>query len=137
IPHHLATKEFFELVRNHLTTNGIVAYNVIGSVSSWHAEIVGAMYRTLKSVFPQVYLFPSSTSLNVVIVATKAEIQADPTRLRQLALLLTQTKRIALSGFNQRVERLQAFAPASAVRSPVLTDDFAPVEGLADASAQK
>ncbi|MGH7972018.1 MAG: spermidine synthase, partial [Limisphaerales bacterium] len=66
IPQHLATKEFFELARDHLTTNGVVAYNVIGTLTSWHAEIVGSMYRTLKSVFPQVYLFPAQTSQNIV-----------------------------------------------------------------------
>ncbi len=52
IPQHLVTKEFFELVRDHLTTNGVVAYNVIGSLEGSRADVVGALYQTLKSVFP-------------------------------------------------------------------------------------
>src|SRR5580765_2338850 len=32
IPYHLATKEFFDLASNHLTTNGVLAYNVIGTL---------------------------------------------------------------------------------------------------------
>jgi len=134
IPQHLATKEFFELARDHLSTNGILAYNVIGTLTSWRAEIVGALYRTLKSVFPQVYIFPAQTSLNIVLVATKAGIQANVNTLRPRALLLTQTKRIALPEFMLRLDRMQTFPPTSAATSPVLTDDYAPVEGLAAAA---
>ena len=136
IPQHLATKEFFELARDHLTTNGVLAYNVIGTLTSWRAGIVGALYRTLKSVFPQVYIFPAETSLNVVLVATKAGIQANANTLRPRAILLTQTKRIALPAFLTRLERIQTFPPASAASSPVLTDDYAPVEGLAASAGQ-
>ena len=131
IPQHLATREFFELARSHLSTNGVLAYNVIGTLSSWHAGIVGALYRTLKAVFPQVYMFPSQTSMNVVLVATKAAIRVDASTLRPRALSLTQSQRIALPGFLSRFERLQVFPPVSAAESPVLTDDYAPVEGLA------
>ncbi|HVV71072.1 MAG TPA: fused MFS/spermidine synthase, partial [Verrucomicrobiae bacterium] len=130
IPQHLATKEFFELARAHLTTNGVVAYNVIGSLNSWHAEIVGAMYRTLKSVFPQVYVFPAQTTQNIVLIATRAEVHADLNMLRPRAQLLTRTGRASLPGFAARMERMQTLPPPSAARSPVLTDDYAPVEGL-------
>jgi spermidine synthase len=137
IPQHLATKEFFELTSRHLTTNGVLAYNVMGTPSNWHAEIVGAMYRTLKSVFPQVYLFPARTSMNVVLVATRAQIHAELPALRQRASLLTQAQRITLPGFAERLQQMQAQAPASAARSPVLTDDYAPVEGLAAMGQQR
>jgi spermidine synthase len=137
IPQHLATKEFFIMARDHLTTNGILAYNVIGTLSSWRAEIVGALYRTLKSVFPQVYIFPAQTSLNVVLVATQAPIPVNVNMLRPRALSLTQTKRITLPEFMSRLERMQTFPPASSASSPVLTDDYAPVEGLAAAAGQK
>ncbi len=131
IPQHLATKEFFELVRDRLTTNGIVAYNVIGSVNNWHAEIVGAIYHTLKTVFPQVYMFPSKTSLNIVLVATRAAVKPDFAALRGRAISLVQSRRITLPDFLQRLDSFQAFPPPNATRCPVLTDDYAPVEGLA------
>jgi spermidine synthase len=137
IPQHLATKEFFELARDHLTTNGVVAYNVIGTLNNWHGEIVGALYRTLKSVFPQVYIFPAESSMNVVLVATRAAIKAEVSTLRPRAQLLTQSKRVALPGFMSRLERMQTSPPTSAGTSPVLTDDYAPVEGLAAAAGQK
>lgn len=131
IPQHLATKEFFQLVRGHLTTNGVVAYNVIGSLTGWQADIVGAIYRTLKAVFPEVYLFPARSSQNVVLIATRATIHAELPALRHRAALLVQTRRMSLPGFRDRLEQFQAQPPRSAPRSPVLTDDYAPVEGLA------
>jgi len=131
IPQHLATKEFFELVRDRLTTNGIVAYNVIGSLNSWHAEIVGAIYHTLKTVFPQVYLFPAQSSRNIVLLATRATVKPDISALRQRATFLVQNGQIKLPGFLQRLSNFQSLAPPNAMRCPILTDDYAPVEGLA------
>ena len=130
IPQHLATKEFFELARNHLTTNGVLAYNVAGTLSGWHSDIVGAMYRTLKAVFPQVYLFPAQTSMNVVLLATCSPVKANLDGVRWRAGQMVQTHRVAVPGFRQRVEAFQSAPPASAARSPILTDDYAPVEGL-------
>ncbi len=129
IPQHLATREFFELVRDHLTTNGVVAYNVIGTTTGWRMDIVGAIGRTLQAVFPQVYLFPAQTSQNVVLLATKATARADLPVLRQRAWSFLQTRPAALPGFRERLERMQDL-PAAARRSPLLTDDYAPVEGL-------
>src|SRR5262245_53208538 len=72
IPYHLATKEFFEMATNHLTPDGVLAYNVIGRLQGWQADILGSVYKTMKSVFPQVYLFPATETYNVVLVGTKA-----------------------------------------------------------------
>ena len=130
IPQHLATKEFFELARDRLSTNGVVAYNVIGTTGGWRADIVGAIYRTMKSVFPQVYLFPAKSSLNVVLIGTRATIRAEPWMLRQRAQFLVGAQRLRLPGFLERLESLRLEPPLQAARSPVLTDDFAPVEGL-------
>jgi spermidine synthase len=134
IPQHLATKEFFELARTHLSTNGVVAYNVIGSPSGWHANIIGAIYRTLNSVFPQVYLFTAKSSQNVVLVATKASGRPNLNALRQRASWFVQTRRATLPSFRQRLENLQLSPPANLARSPILTDDYAPVEGLSGAT---
>jgi spermidine synthase len=131
IPQHLATREFFLLARDHLTSDGVLAYNVMGTLSDWHAGLVGAIYRTLKTVFPQVYLFPAQSSQNVVLVAARSPAKTTLETLRQRADSLVQSGRVTVPGFRQRVEVFQAQAPASAAHSPVLTDDYAPVEGLA------
>ena len=59
------------LARDHLTEDGVVAYNVIGTLQGWRGDILGAVYKTMKSVFPQVYLFPATDSWNIVMVASK------------------------------------------------------------------
>ncbi|MBN2506450.1 MAG: fused MFS/spermidine synthase [Verrucomicrobia bacterium] len=130
IPYHLATREFFELARRRLGTNGVVAYNVIGSLRGYQADILGAVYRTLNAVFPRVYLFPARESDNVVLVATCA---SQPVTLRQLqrrADAIVRGRRVSLPGFRTRVAAFRSLPPSNAHRSPVLTDDYAPVDGL-------
>lgn len=131
IPQHLATREFFELVRDRLTTNGVVAYNVIGNMQGWHADIVGAIYRTMRTVFPQAYAFPARTSQNVVLVATRASVKANFTALSERAATMVLDQQITFPAFRQRLLSFRATAPVNATTSPVLTDDYAPVEGLA------
>jgi hypothetical protein len=87
----------------------------------------------LKTVFPQVYLFPAKSSMNVVLLATRATILPDLNGLRQRAALLAQSGRVSLPGFLQRLERIRMTPPAAAAGSPILTDDYAPVEGLSEA----
>ncbi len=130
IPQHLATQEFFRLVRDHLTTNGVAAYNVIGQIYGWRADIVGALYKTMRSVFPQVYMFPALTSQNVVLIATLDPNRASLQLLRRRAAALVQSQQMKLPRFRDRVEQLQSQVPSSVANSPVLTDDYAPVEGL-------
>ena len=134
IPQHLATKEFFQLVRDHLNTNGAVAYNIIGTMNGWHAAIVGALFRTLKTVFPQVYVFQARESMNLVLLATRSPTRIDLATLRLRADFLVRTRGLAVPQFRERVESFQYQEPAAAFRSPILTDDYAPVEGLSAAA---
>jgi spermidine synthase len=131
IPQHLATKEFFQLARDRLGTNGVIAYNVIGTLNGWQADLVGAIHRTLNSVFPRVYIFQATSTQNLVLVATKSNAKVDLNGLRQRASFLAQNNLIKLPAFHSRMDRFQAQPPPKAANSPVLTDDYAPVEGLA------
>src|SRR5262249_11514070 len=111
IPQHLATKEFFQLVNDHLTTNGVIAYNVIGTIGGWHANIVSAIYRTMNTVFAQVYMFPAKSSANIVILGTKARLRPELNALRQRATLLAQSGRVPLGTFRERLEVLRSTPP--------------------------
>jgi len=130
IPYQLATKEFFEIARDHLTTNGVVAYNVIGTFQGWRADILGSVYTTMRSVFPNVYLFPAKETLNVVIIGTKSPQKTEFNVVQQRANALIQAKRVTLPSFRSRVLSLRADPPANFHLCPVLSDDFAPVDGL-------
>jgi spermidine synthase len=130
IPYHLTTKEFFQLANEHLSTNGVLAYNVIGTFQGWRADILGSMYHTLKSVFPQVYLFPATDSMNVVLVATKSKEAMTVAVAQQRASELVQRALARMPSFAQRVRAFRSEPPSSFLRSPILTDDYAPVDGL-------
>lgn len=130
IPYHMVTKEFFEIARNHLETNGVVAFNVIGTTHGWRADILGATYRTMKTVFPQVYLFPAKDSLNVVLVGTMSDERFTTRQIRQRARHLVASGQVTLPSFKANAAAIEVEAPRAAVRSPILTDDFAPVDGL-------
>ncbi len=130
IPPHLVTREFFAQASVRLGTNGVLAYNVIGQLQGGRADIIGALYRTMKEVFPQVYLFPASSSLNVVIIATKSPVPYDFARVQREGTELIRTGKVKLPTFATRLRAFQNVAPRNASVSPVLTDDRAPVESL-------
>jgi spermidine synthase len=130
IPHQLATKEFFELLRDAMTENGVVAYNVMGTLQGWRADLLGAVYKTMRTVFPHVYLFPAPDSLNVVLIATKSAEPVTGPMLLQKADRLIQEGKVTYPLFRQRVHSFRNIVPPAALRSPVLTDGFAPVDGL-------
>jgi spermidine synthase len=134
LPQHLVTKEFFELTHRRLSTNGVLAYNVIGDLRGWRTDLLGAMYKTLKTVYPQVYLFPVGETHNVMVIATKSASRSDLTLLRQRAEMLVRQGRVLLPTFRQRVGAWRAEPPPTVQRAPILTDDFAPVEGLMPSS---
>ncbi len=130
IPPHLVTKEFFTLASEHMTTNGVLAYNVIGQTEGWRSDVVGSIYRTMKEVFPQVYTFPAKTSMNIVILGTKSAEAYDDARVLREGRALVRSGAIPLPTFAERLLAFRNVPPRSAANSPVLTDDKAPVEGL-------
>jgi spermidine synthase len=130
LPKHLTTKEFFLIANDHLATNGVFAYNVIGQIYGRRANIIGALYRTMKDVFPQVYLFPAVESQNVVMIATKSAERFDAARLQREAEALIHSGTVTLPTFLQRVQQFSEIVPPMAASSPVLTDDYAPIESL-------
>jgi spermidine synthase len=130
VPHHMATREFFEIADKRLTTNGVVAYNMIGTLVGQRADILGAVYRTMKTVFPQVYMFPAGDSQNVVLIATKNPHKMTAIEAWRKADELVRTGTMKMPNFLHRVRSFWPDPPASFLLSPVLSDDFAPVDGL-------
>ncbi len=130
LPKHLTTKEFFLIARDHLATNGVLAYNVIGQIRGQRANIIGALYRTLKEVFPQVYLFPAVESQNVVMVATMSGERYDSARIQSEGAALISSGTVTLPTFPERLKSFWDGTPPMAASSPILTDDYAPIESL-------
>jgi spermidine synthase len=118
IPFYLLTREFFTLMRDHLTAGGTVIVNV-GHIPGSDAleKVVSA---TLRAVFPVVVRDVVSSS-NTLILASEqplsfARLAIVPSALRPLAASVTARTAPALRG------------------GAVYTDDKAPVEWLTDLS---
>jgi hypothetical protein len=107
-----------------------LAYNVIGSLQGWRADILGSIYKTMKAVFPQVYLFPAQETLNVVVVGVKSTEKLSALTLQQRANALVASKRITLPSFRTRLMSIRSEPPLNFQRCQVLPDDYAPVDGL-------
>ena len=74
IPFHLATAQFFELVRSRLSPGGVVVSNVIGAIEGDDSKLLRSMTKTYRSVFPTVALHPvggGGEHGNVIVVATE------------------------------------------------------------------
>jgi spermidine synthase len=130
LPRQLTTKEFFTLASQHLSTNGVLAYNVIGQIQGFRATLIGAMYRTLSEVFPHVYMFPAVESQNIVFVATKSPEPFNYVRAAFEAHKLIDAGTVTLPTFSLRVKSFLDQPPPTAGTSPLLTDDYAPIDSL-------
>ena len=123
IPWHLTTREFFELVRDRLTDEGVVVINVGRAPND--RSLIDAMVTTLSAVFPSVHVMDLPYTLNTMVYATVKptgmdalvgnflDLRADPATD---PLLLHAIEQVIL--YEQPLPELTI----------VFTDDKAPVE---------
>jgi spermidine synthase len=122
IPFYMATKEFFELVRDRLAPGGVVAVNVGHPEGSDDFERV--LGRTMAAAFPTVLRDPVEDT-NTLLLGTEAD--ASRARLEAAARSLDgNLGRLAAID----AARLEPRLPGG----EVYTDDRAPVEWLIDKS---
>jgi spermidine synthase len=141
IPFHLTTKEFFDEIKQTLSPDGVVLANINGTMRGRRSRIMRSEYKTLTSVFPNVYVFPNlhdserrqggsldqDRPRSVILIAvngggvwTKEAVVAMAAQLEQVARTPT-----FLEDANQFLE---ARLPTDDV--PLLTDDYAPVDTM-------
>ncbi|MHC4778373.1 MAG: spermidine synthase [Planctomycetota bacterium] len=58
VPFHLLTREFFDELKAHMTSDGVVILNIIGAMVGPKSKVFRGTFKTLETVFPQVYAFP-------------------------------------------------------------------------------
>jgi spermidine synthase len=130
IPFHLATAQFFELVRSRLTPGGVVVSNVIGAIEGEGSKLLRSMNKTYRSVFPTVALHPvgGGGSLgNVIMIASEGGLPAKDVLAQNWQSATARTKApVDLAGaIDARWEQAVPFADV-----PLLTDGYAPTDAL-------
>jgi spermidine synthase len=129
IPFHLTTVEFFQLARERLVEEGVVAVNV-GRTSADYS-LVNAMAATMQAVFPSVYVVDApdgdSTLGNSLVVATKRRTTLQD---MQANLPAFQSGILAPVAAQTAASARVATPPPS---TPIFTDDRAPVEQVVHA----
>ncbi len=136
IPFHLATREFFGLARSRLAPGGVVASNIIGALEGPNSRLFRAIYKTVRAVFPTVYVFPvdyglggSPTSLrNIILIGTDTP-QVSAQDIHRRAQALADRRIVAIDRFTGAAQSLY-LTPVKIDDVPVLSDDFAPVDAL-------
>ena len=76
IPFHLTTKEFYHILDERLTEDGIIVSNFWGALQGQNSKLFQSSYKTLQEIFPSVFVFPSNLKnidhrQNIAIVALK------------------------------------------------------------------
>ncbi|MDA4116969.1 MAG: fused MFS/spermidine synthase [Thaumarchaeota archaeon] len=142
VPFDLMTQEFFRLVSAHLTPNGMVISNQIGTLEGDSSRLLRAEFKTATTVFQDSAVFETVQS------------PLAPQILQNVELVFRQSRdQTLLSSIEQldKNETAQISSPASSSAIPpggyashlytttlgtddvpVLTDNYAPVETLLD-----
>jgi predicted membrane-bound spermidine synthase len=127
IPFHLTTVEFFELVREHMTEEGVLAINVGRTDTNF--ALVDALTATLLQIFPTVYAIdepgPPATLANTLVIAVQQPVDVTDVRttLEDLPVSLLSELRTFAADAAAAVREV-----AQQPEAPVFTDDRAPVE---------
>lgn len=134
VPAHLTTSEFFAEVKRRLAPDGVVAYNVIGSVTGDDSRLYRSLYRTVLERFTHIWSFPIGLAengnlgqrRNIIILATDSPVGADTLRTR---IRNRVEGRVKVDGYSDFELDLHADAPLLS-DVPLLTDDHAPIDSL-------
>jgi spermidine synthase len=130
-PAHLFTTEAFARMRDSLSPDGVFAINLVSAVASPDDRPWKAVYRTLSATFPHVRAFvasePNDGLANILLFASTGPLEAGPPAAparvsQEVALMLSRELRPA---------------PNDLEGSPVLTDDFAPLDALLAGTARR
>jgi spermidine synthase len=125
IPWYLTTREFFQMVHDHLTPQGTMALNV--GRTPEEEQLLAGLVRTIETVFPSVHVMDLPYSYNSMIYATVQPTEGE-NLMENYQLLLEQAEHPAI--LRQAMEiTLQNMRPLPE-GGIVFTDDKAPVEWI-------
>lgn len=125
IPWHMTTLEFFQIVRQRLTDDGVMVINVGRSPSD--RRLINILNSTILRVFPTVHIVDLPESFNSILFAT-----VQPTSANDLArnfFTLSQspdTPPLLLQAMAVALQNIQPSPPTEGI----FTDDRSPIEWI-------
>jgi len=125
IPYELTTRESLQEMHKALSSEGVLILNIISRLRGPGSDFFLSELKTIKSVFPKIYLFPvndkdSEKIQNIIIVASKNNSFDLETMKKEV-----RNKEI--------LEYLEYYLNGDIIipkHVPILTDNYAPVEYL-------
>lgn len=125
IPWQMTTREFFQMVRDHLTEDGTLVINVGRSPDD--RRLVNLLGSTILTVFPTVHVIDLPDSFNSILFATVQPTSTDNLSANY-ANLASQgdTPPVLLQAMASAINNQQPAPPAGFV----FTDDRAPIEWI-------
>jgi len=89
VPFHLITLEFFKIISEKLTSNGVLVLIFVSSILGDTSKLWRAIYKTMSEVFPSLYAFRTDYEdptivQAIVLVATKARTDFSKDKLKQI-----------------------------------------------------
>ena len=127
VPAHFTTREFFELAKNKMSSEGIFMANLIGDLDGKESPFILSEIKTFQAVFPNSYFFASESpentgTQNIIFLGYNSDQKIDWQNLElnkedQEFILPLLAKEIDLNKFD--------FSKAM-----IFTDNHAPVEYL-------
>jgi spermidine synthase len=133
IPFHLVTREFLQELKAKLTPTGIVVSNVIGHVRGADSKLFRSILKTFETEFPQTYVFPLEEVSNIIVIATPGKDRFGKQELIRHARRLEEEGKVQFP--LERYAHTYVLEKIPLDDVPVLTDDYAPVDGLLHFSA--
>lgn len=133
VPYHLTTREFNELINSHLSDNGFYAVNIIDDYN--YGRFVSSYIKTMKEVFPYVYLAPLSRDWKnggrntFVVIAGKEEL--DMLRWSEtLPENIFDDNETLASNLHFLVSDDELDSFLGSRKTVFLTDDYVPIDNL-------
>jgi len=124
IPWHLTTVEFFEITRQHLEDDGVVAINV--GRAPGDRRLIDALVITLLEVFPSVHVMDVPDTFNSMVYATAQPSSFENLEANFALLQETESHPLLLTSIERTLDNQQA-TPRDGI---VLTDELAPIEWI-------
>lgn len=132
IPFHLMTKQFYEILDERLSNDGIIVSNFIGTLQGQNSKLFQSNHKTLQEIFPNVFVFPTNIKdtdhrQNITIIALKDE---DTIKFGSIAHLQPECEMQKIIECEKFFEN---YYPNSEIKNEdinILTDQLSPVNSL-------